>query len=1660
MQARVSHHWKVGTTLLDLYAIEKTFDRGGLAPVYLARHKAWATNIVLKVLSPELIAILGGREKCDGELEAWVNLALHPHIVSCYYTRPIENELIVVSEYIDGGSLRDWLDRDRLYRGDRNAALKRILDIAIQSAWGLQSARERGTIHARLKPENILISGGGAEGGIAKIADFGWGNLAPVSPAYAAPEQLQNNRTSPNSDLWSWGLTVLEMFQGKRTWQTGIQAREALERYGQTPRARQDIPSMPAAVTELLHHCWQDLEHYRPPDFRFCAEKLIQVYQEKIGSTYPRQEPDPSAYRADILNNRAVALIDLGRKQEAARYWEEARRIHPNHPESTYNWGLLLWRSRQTTDEKLLQALKDSLDARDDLTPYLMGWVHLERDDCESAIASLSVLSETRGKGESANALALARARQPESKYRKIHLPGKQPAATRPKPVNAVCFSSDARYGLSGKQDGTLELWDFKTNQGHIFAGDCQGEILSIAITPDNRYIISLSRGSVGLILKLWSLMIGKCLCTFENIDRWDAPKNTLETQLAEFPEVFAPLDFPRDSSEDLGTVFWVGNSPRGEEYGSGGSVRSGGSRGSEGSTSNKNVTSQNEIFSEDGRYILSRGAIVLTLREVVTQQILYTCLHDGTSIHLGTSRRYGLSAESRPRLWDLREGKLLYQFNNLGSVSAICLLPNGRFCLAATRDGNLQLLSLSTGRILRTIKTDRPLVRAIAVSADGRYALSGGEDLQLWNVETGRCLRTFEKSETVTAVAIAPDGRYALSGGARGTTLWQVNCYSPAPSAPLRLCQRRQSVDLLSVEELYEQELARGLLAIEEENYASALECLRQARSLPGYEWEERGLFLWGSLYDRFPRMTLRRAQEILSIAPHGERIDAIAFSPSGEWVATAGNDKTVQLWHPRTGDLHQTCQNTALGSGIALDLSLDGRYLLVGGDGGSVQIWEVASGRCQSRFSGNGSIARAVSFSPDGVYVLAGFANGELHLWKATGRRLLRRWQGHQTPIASVGFSPDGRYLLSCETGSARGESDWGAGRWKYWHIATGECLQDIAVEGERLQGICLSPDGHYGAVAGSRELSLWAIAVGRCLRVFAGHDDAITTVDFSADGNVLLSGSEDGTLRLWNVLSGECTFIFEGHREAIATARLSADSRYMVSASTDGDCKVWALDWELAERQTRAWDEGAKPYLEAFLWLHVPPAVTLPDAPRKEEEINPRTQPLPWSYGGILFLMAWMGMALATEIFTVGDLNAILLAFGAVAFVSGYYLSREIGNPSVQLGSLFGVGVLVAVAAVNVPISWIPLASTTLGIGSGLLSMGAISGLFFDDPISILPGLQACRRLKARLGYLPGIAILLLISWAGTKLEDAIALYWVSPRLVCGVLLAILAIVGCKQLWQSRKADKSKKSDKQKRRSKPTFSFSRLTSFLRPAALPRPSALLRGLWRGIGRGGRATLLIAAIAASGFKWSLPSSLGITPPDLCRDPAIVRAYLYRGGNPNVWVKREVLSSVGEAKRIPLLQCALVGDRFDIANLLLDRGINAEFAQMQGRVTPLHIAAEKSSRDIVSALLLQDANPNARDEYNRTPLHWVQSSTIAALLLDRGADVNAFSRDRGTPLHWAIAIDRLPLVQLFLDRGAKTDIQNDEGLTPLEFAEQQGREEIVKALQEWGSEEI
>ena len=253
--------WKPGEVILGLYEVKGTLGEGGMGTVYQVHHKSWNTDLAVKSPKPEELAKAGGAENFVREAETWVNLGLHPHIVSCYYVRTLGGIPRVFAEYVEGGSLAQWIRDRRLYEGGPKKALERMLDIAIQFAWGLDYAHEQGLIHQDVKPANVMM----AADGTVKVTDFGLarargrvtvpGEAKPggtlmaasggMTPAYASPEQARGEVLTRRTDIWSWGVSLLEMFTGEVTWLAGQAAAEALQGYLESGADEPGLPEMP-----------------------------------------------------------------------------------------------------------------------------------------------------------------------------------------------------------------------------------------------------------------------------------------------------------------------------------------------------------------------------------------------------------------------------------------------------------------------------------------------------------------------------------------------------------------------------------------------------------------------------------------------------------------------------------------------------------------------------------------------------------------------------------------------------------------------------------------------------------------------------------------------------------------------------------------------------------------------------------------------------------------------------------------------------------------------------------------------------------------------------------------------------------------------------------------------------------------------------------------------------------------------------------------------------------------------------------------------------------------------------------------------------------------------------------------------------------------------
>lgn len=350
----VPAEWEEGDVILGLYQVEKILGQGGFGRVYKVRHKGW--NIELAVKSPleEKFKTDEDKKNFEQECQTWIDLGLHPNTVSCYYVRRLGGIPRVFAEYIEGGSLKDWIEDEK-----KEKTLEKILDIAIQFAWGLQYAHEKGLVHQDVKPANVMMTNEGE----AKVTDFGLAkaraatsetasedqpgqsirvpNAGFMTREYASPEQAAGKALTRKTDIWSWGLSVLEMFAGEVFWRAGQVAPEALESFIEMGAEDDSIPKMPDTLVELLRQCFQQNPDNRPGTVEIVegfkkVKGLKEIYKEKIGDEYPRPEPKPAELLADGLNNKAVSMLDLGREEEAENIYEEALKTDPHHPEATY----------------------------------------------------------------------------------------------------------------------------------------------------------------------------------------------------------------------------------------------------------------------------------------------------------------------------------------------------------------------------------------------------------------------------------------------------------------------------------------------------------------------------------------------------------------------------------------------------------------------------------------------------------------------------------------------------------------------------------------------------------------------------------------------------------------------------------------------------------------------------------------------------------------------------------------------------------------------------------------------------------------------------------------------------------------------------------------------------------------------------------------------------------------------------------------------------------------------------------------------------------------------------------------------------------------------------------------------------------------------------
>lgn len=347
---RAFRDWQVGE-VIHQYEVQDILGKGGMGIVYKVYDSRAHTLMAVKRPLPQCFRSQRDKEIFIREVKTWINLVPHPHILRCFYVQELEGIPCPFAEYIDKGSLKKSIRERDLYECGEQRALERILDIAIQFAWGLHAAHEQGLVHQDVKPDNVLLT---AEG-IVKVSDFGLAKACaliasrsgsvqgrqatqeslPVSggnimtQAYCSPEQAALRKLTRKTDIWSWAVSVLEMFTGGVTWKYGPLTAAVLK---QEQNEKPWAVHMPEAIRELLLRCLQQEPRLRPATMAEIAEKLVKIYAQLLGSSYARAQPtavESEQEQALRLFERGGALALLGQLEKALAAYEQAIDLVP-----------------------------------------------------------------------------------------------------------------------------------------------------------------------------------------------------------------------------------------------------------------------------------------------------------------------------------------------------------------------------------------------------------------------------------------------------------------------------------------------------------------------------------------------------------------------------------------------------------------------------------------------------------------------------------------------------------------------------------------------------------------------------------------------------------------------------------------------------------------------------------------------------------------------------------------------------------------------------------------------------------------------------------------------------------------------------------------------------------------------------------------------------------------------------------------------------------------------------------------------------------------------------------------------------------------------------------------------------------------------------------
>ncbi len=475
---------------------------------------------------------------------------------------------------------------------------------------------------------------------------------------------------------------------------------------------------------------------------------------------------------------------------------------------------------------------------------------------------------------------------------------------------------------------------------------------------------------------------------------------------------------------------------------------------------------------------------------------------------------------------WKQRHAEARDVFTHDGWVSCAVFSPDGKTIATASQDKTARLWDVATGQPIGAIMRHDDHVDRVTFRPDGRLIATASLDktVRFWDARSGQPIGpVLQHPAAVYSLEFHPLGRMIATGCFDGAVrLWDAGT------------GRQIGPPMRGIGFLF-----RLVFSTDGKTIASG--------------GSDNTVRFWEIATGR------QTGPQLL----HQGSVFALAVSPDGQFIASGGADKTLRIWDFVTGrPLGQPIIHS--GPVLSVAFSPDGKTVLTG-SGTAAQAWDVATGKPTGAPLEHRARIDSVMFSPDGQSILTGCDDFTARVWDGKIAQPVGRLIEYGSTIITAAFSPDGKEVYTSDV----------EGRIRRWDVGSGRFLGQPAEVDSWSYLMALSPDGRTILTSGGSgtRARLWEIATGRPVGAALEHADRIGAADFSPDGKVVATGSNDKTARLWDPVTGQILGAPLECSSGVSCVTFSPDGRTLLVGSRDGNawfCDVASRHVKLAFRE----------------------------------------------------------------------------------------------------------------------------------------------------------------------------------------------------------------------------------------------------------------------------------------------------------------------------------------------------------------------------------------------------------------------------------------------------------------------------------------------------------